>query len=326
MNTSQMNESLSSFFAQTTTTRAIFILAVTFAIAYLVSTITSRAVIKIAKMVALRSDSTSSEEKSILFRRVETYFSVAIAVWRAVIYAVAIYIAFTLILPGQSALITTIGAGTFFVVVANATVAPLLRDFTSGAMMIAERWFSVGDYVRIEPFGEVGGVVERVTLRSTKLRDLNGEAIWLHNQYIQGARVTPRGVRTMAVDLFVRKPEAAQALIDDVCRTLPIEPTMLVQPIRLDEKEKIGDNLWRLSLIAKTAPGREWLIEKFLAEALKDADEQRGKERIIMYGPLVRYSDELAEKRFRRAVSVTINAKNKKVEDDKEKLDDDLDE
>lgn len=79
----------------------------------------------------------------------------------------------------------------------------MLRDLTAGTAMIAEQWFNVGDYIRVEPFIDVGGVVERATLRSTKLRSLNGEIIWLHNQHIHGIKVTPRGIRTMAVDIFV---------------------------------------------------------------------------------------------------------------------------
>ncbi len=298
---------VNDIFQKATTTRSVIVLVLVFAVAYILSTLGAKLVVKLAQAISVRSDTASTEERSIRLRRVETYLSVGIAIMRAVIIGAAAYIAFTIILPEQGALVTTIGAGTFFIVIANATVAPLLRDFTSGAVMIVERWFSVGDFVRVEPFIEVGGVVERVTLRSTKLRDLNGETIWLHNQYIQGVKVTPRGVRTMAVDVFVRKPDEAEEILRDVAKTLPTGPTMLVRPLAIQEKEQLADNLWRITMMAHTAPGREWLIQDFLAPAIKDADASRGnkgKERIIVYGPLVRYADELAEKRFRRAVRV----------------------
>lgn len=289
------------------TGNSILILLVAFIIAYIVSAITASVIIKIAKMISVRSDTASTEETSIRLRRVETYLSVAIAIIRAVIMGVAAYIAFGFIIPEQGGLLTTIGAGTVFIVIANATVAPLLRDFTSGVVMIVERWFTVGDFVRIEPFADVGGVVERVTLRSTKLRDLNGETVWLHNQYVQGVKVTPRGVRTMAVDVFVRKLEAGTKLVDEVASTLPQGPTMLVSPLKIEETEKLATDLWRITAMGKTAPGREWLIEKFIADALKDADKHR-KDHVIVYGPLVRYADELAEKRFRRAVRANLRA------------------
>jgi small-conductance mechanosensitive channel len=301
------SEVVNDIFQKATTSRSIATLVVVFGVAYIVSTLGAKLIVKLAQAIAVRSDTASTEERNIRLRRVETYLSVGIAIMRAVIIGAAAYVAFTIILPEQGALVTTIGAGTFFIVIANATVAPLLRDLTSGAVMIIERWFSVGDFVRVEPFIEVGGVVERVTLRSTKLRDLNGETIWLHNQYIQGVKVTPHGVRTMAVDVFVRKPEAAEEILNDVAKTLPTGPTMLVRPLVIHEKEKLADNLWRITMMAHTAPGREWLIQDFLAPAIKDADAARDgkeKERIIIYGPLVYYADELAEKRFRRAVRV----------------------
>lgn len=289
------------------TGNSILILIVAFVLAYIVSAIVAGVIVKIAKMISVRSDSASSEETSIRLRRVETYLSVAIAIIRAVIMGIAAYIAFGFIIPEQGGLLTTIGAGTIFIVIANATVAPLLRDFTSGVVMIVERWFTVGDFVRIEPFADVGGVVERITLRSTKLRDLNGETVWLHNQYVQGVKVTPRGVRTMAVDVFVRKLEAGTKLVEEVASTLPIGPTMLVSPLKIEETEKLASDLWRITAMGKTAPGREWLIEKFIADALKDADKHL-KDHVIVYGPLVRYADELAEKRFRRAVRANLHA------------------
>jgi hypothetical protein len=169
--------------------------------------------------------------------------------------------------------------------------------------MIVERWFSVGDFIRVEPFAEVGGVVERVTLRSTKLRNINGEIIWLHNQYIQGVKITPRGIRTMAVDIFVRNHKAGLKLVEDISRTLPTSPTMLASPLVVASEEELAKDLWRITIMGQTAPGREWLIEKFVVEALKDADHGK-KERTIVYGPMVRFADKTAEKRFKRAVRV----------------------
>jgi small-conductance mechanosensitive channel len=70
------------------------------------------------------------------------------------------------------------------VVVAGQTIGIILRDLTAGSVMITEGWYKIGDFIKIEPFMEVAGVVERFTLRSTRLRALNGEIIWVHNQNI----------------------------------------------------------------------------------------------------------------------------------------------
>lgn len=284
--------------------RGLVIILAALLAAFLASRTIAWLVVRAAQFIAVRSDITSNEERAIKLRRVETYLSVTVAVLKGLVVMAIAYFTVLLLLPKGGALATTIGAGTFFVVFANATIAPLLRDITSGATMIIERWFSVGDFIRVEPFAEVGGVVERVTLRSTKLRNLNGEAIWLHNQYIQAVKTTPHGVRTMAIDVFVRELSLGMALVRDVCRTLPTSPTMLARPLRVTNKEELAPSLWKITMVGQTAPGREWLIEQFITNALKDADKEGSGKRVIIYGPLVRNADELAEKRFRRAVRV----------------------
>lgn len=300
---SSVNDAIKDVFSQFISWQALSLIIGVFGCAYIISWILAKAIIKVAQAIGVQSDITSDEERHIQLRRIETYLSVTIAILRGLLFAAAAYIVFKQLLPNRGALVTTIGAGTFFIFFANATVAPLLRDITSGVTMIIERWFSVGDFIRVEPFGDVGGVVERVTLRSTKLRSINGEVIWLHNQYIQAVKTTPRGTRTLAIDIFVRDKKAGLSLVHDVSKTLPTSPTMLASPLVVSDEEELAKDLWRITISGQTAPGREWLIEQFVHDALKDADDDK-KQRVIVYGPLVRYADKTAEKRFSRAVRV----------------------
>jgi small conductance mechanosensitive channel len=167
--------------------------------------------------------------------------------------------------------------------------------------MIAEQWYNVGDHIKIDPFWELSGVVEKVNLRSTKLRTLSGEEVWVHNQHIQAVRVTPRGVRTMSVDTFVSDLEKGRKLIGRVINTMPTGPAMIATALVIKDEEQHG-GVWRITAVGQTTPGREWLIEDFAVRALKEADEAN-KEQIIVHGPIVRYSDALAEKRFLHSMS-----------------------
>jgi len=299
-----INKTVNDTLGRVGTWRSILIFVLAFVLAYVLSSIVAKAFVGIVQLITVRVDASSSDERVIQLRRVETYLGVVTAILRVVVVVVIAYIALRLLSPQTSGFLTTLGAGTLVAIILTATVGPLLRDISAGAIMIVERWFSVGDFIRVVPFADVMGVVERVTLRSTKLRHLNGEIIWIHNQYIQGVHATPRGVRTLALDVFVRDLEAGLELIEDVSKTLPTSPTMLAHPLYVESKEKLARNLWRITIEGQTAPGREWLIEKFIAEALKDADEEQSRKRIIVYGPLVRYADQTAERRFRRAVRV----------------------
>lgn len=302
---------LIDLFATQNMLRSVLILMVSLVIAYWVSKILAKIIIYIAQHVATQSDSASDELRAVRLRQIETYLSVTVAVVRVGVVAVVGYIAWITFSPtakqnsSTANGIAAIGAGTIFIVIAGQTIGMILRDLTAGAAMITERWFTVGDYIKVEPFLDVAGVVERFTLRSIRIRALNGEVIWLHNQTIHGVHVTPRGVRTMAVDIFVRDRSRGEREIQQLIDAIPSGKTMLARPLRIKYTEKWGDDVWRLTVVGQTPPGREWLIETYFVEAVKAIDEGAKKsDRLLVHPPIARYADSDADRRFNRAVRV----------------------
>jgi hypothetical protein len=294
-------ETVRKYLREASTVRGLIIVVCAIIAAYLLIVIVSKVTVGFAQVISERADKSSNEDRFVRWRRIETFLSVVLALVRAVIVGAVGFVAMRLLFPGQALWPATIGISTFFVIVAGATIAPLLRDLTNGAVMIGGHWLSVGDFIKVEPFGDVSGVVERVTLRSTKIRNISGDVIWLHNQHIQGVRITPRGARELAMDVFVRDLDKGLDRIGEVIQTLPNGPTMIVDPLQISSQNKISDKLWHITITGKTAPGREWLVEDFIKEALQGPDKNR-KEPVIVYGPMVRYADSSAEKRFSRAV------------------------
>jgi len=284
--------------------RSLLTLALLFIVAFFISKIVAKLIVKLAQLIAVRSDQASSDEKKIQLRRVETYLSVINAVVRAIIIGVTAFYAWQVISPTASLSAATIGASTFFIVIAGATIGILLRDITAGAVMVAEQWYNVGDYVRLEPFSDITGVVEKMSLRSTKLRSLNGEVIWVHNQHIQAAKTTPRGLRTIAIDLFVNNEKVAQSLIGRVVQALPVGTMTVAQKPVIQKVEKWSDYLWLVTVVGQTPPGREWLLENYFVESLKELDAKRRGPNVLVRPPLVRFADPAAERSFKRAVRV----------------------
>lgn len=289
--------------------RSVMILIASLAIAYWLSRFLARGIVRIAQAVGNRSDSESDDARVMRLRQTETYLSIAVAVVRAVVVLVVGYITWRLLSPyadnstANSA--AAIGAGTVFIVVAGQTIGIILRDLTAGSAMITEGWYKIGDFIKIEPYWEVAGVVERFTLRSTRIRALNGEVIWVHNQNITGVHVVPKGVRTMAVDIFVRDKQAGEKAIKKIIAAIPKGKTMLAKPLRITRTEEWGENRWRITVVGQTAPGREWLIDKFFVEACIDLDDGKvGSEKLLALPPMPRYADEVADKHFKRAVRV----------------------
>ena len=286
--------------------RSVLILIALVIVAYIASRFLAQLIIFIAQKVAVQSDAVSDEAKSIRLRQVETYLSITVAIVRAAVVAVAAYVAWRLISPVSSSGAAAIGASAFFIVFAGQTLGMILRDITAGVIMITEGWFHVGDFIKIEPFIEVSGVVERFTLRSTKLRSLSGEVVWVHNQQIQAVHVTPNGVRTLAVDLFTRDLEEAKRTVEDIIATLPVDSTLLPAPVKIKKVEEWGSGMSRIVVVGQTAPGREWLIERYFVDAIKEIDDSKPNraDHLFVYDPIARYADPVADKKFKRAMRV----------------------
>lgn len=291
--------------------RSILILISSVLVAYWLSKFLAQFIIWIAQKVATKGDKETDDQRNLRYRQVETYLSITVAIVRVVVAFAVGYAAWSTLhlfhTETQMAAsgIAAIGAGTIFVLFAGQTLGIILRDLTAGAIMITEGWFHVGDFIRVEPFGDLSGVVERFTLRSTRLRALNGEVIWIHNQHITGVRVTPHGVRTISVEIFVRDKVAGTKAVKKIIDALPSGKTMLARPLAIENTEEWSDGSWHLTVTGQTPPGREWLVENYFFEAIRDIDDgKKAAERVLSHAPMVHNADTTADKRFRRAVRV----------------------
>ncbi len=297
-----INREIAEFLATPNAYRSVLILVVAILGSYVISKFLASGIVKLAQLVGTKSDNIPNTQKQIRYRQIETYLSIAVAMVRALVVAITAYVVWRMLSPGASSSAAAIGASALFIVVAGQTLGPVLRDITSGAAMITEGWFHVGDYIKIEPFLEMSGVVERFTLRSTKLRSLSGEVIWVHNQQIHAVHVTSRAARTYVVDVFTHEPSIAQAAIQEVIDAVPPSAAMVKQPLKIADIQK-WNNFWHITVQGKTAPGREWLIETFFINALKEIDASKKKaDRIFVFEPTARFADPKAEKEFRRFV------------------------
>jgi hypothetical protein len=256
---------------------------------------------RVVSFIGTQADKNQNLRTVNRLRRYETYLVLSIAIIRTGLVLFSLYFWWLIDHP-QGQPTALIGASALLVVLMSASLGPILRDIASGSVMMAEQWYGVGDHVRIEPFMDMQGVVERVTLRSTRIRGLNGEVIWVNNQQIAGVRIAPKGIRTIALELFVNDAEAGEKLVVSANKRLPKGPLLLVSPLEVIEIAEAGDKLWHITAIAETAPGREWLIEQSAVDLIKALDEEN-KKPVIEHGPLARYADAEADKRFRRTIT-----------------------
>lgn len=262
----------------------------------------------VTKALARAADASKDLTMVNRLRRLETIVVIVIAVSRLFLLVIAVYIWWIITHPSGTKPNAILGAGALTAVIIGGMLTPLLRDFSFGAGMMAERWFGVGDLISID-FPDVQGVVERITLRSTRLRGLNGEVIWVANQTINGVKVAQNGVHATAVELFVTDKVAGEELIDTTNKLLPGGLSLLVSPMRVVEVVQTDNSIWHITAIGETAPGREWILEKNALDILKKLDERRRKP-ILIIDPVARYADPDMERELVRAVR---NARKKRA-------------
>lgn len=279
--------------------RSLLILAAALAGALLLGGAVAWLLRRLTKLVARSADATRDLGTVNRLRRLETWLIISIAMIRIglIIFALYFWWVATHAHSGTNALI---GASAVAVVLIGGILGPLLRDFAFGAGMMAERWFGVGDLVSID-FPAVQGVVERITLRSTRIRGLNGEIIWVANQTINGVRVAQKGVWTTAIEIFVTDPRAAEKLINKTNKLLPGGLAMLASPLKIVEITESGDHIWHITAFGETAPGRSWILENTALAVLKKLDQDSEKP-ILIVDPVARYADPDMERQLIRAV------------------------
>lgn len=256
---------------------------------------------KTVRAIGAEADKSQDLRRVNQLRRAETILILSSAAIRTLLILLGLYVWWLLDHP-ETQPTALIGASAILLLILSASLSPIIRDIASGAAMMIEHWYGVGDHIKIEPFADMQGVVERVTLRSTRIRNINGEVIWVNNQNIQGIRLTPKGIRTIALELFVNDLERGGKLITEANDRLPIGSLLLVSPLVVREELKVGKNLWHITAVGETAPEREWLIEKAAVDLIKELDDAADTQ-VISHGPLARYADSDAERRFKRTIT-----------------------
>jgi len=196
--------------------------------------------------------------------------------------------------------LTTLAGASFVLILVGFSAQRVLVDLIAGFSMFTEKWYSVGDTIAI-PTMELQGVVEDVSLRRTKLRSLDSEIVNIHNSQIPAVRVLPSGVKEFDVELVASNHEAAEVLVEEVARLLPVGPTTFVRRPQLHQVDDLAPGLVRLRVRAAVAPGREWLVNGFLTDLLKE----RAEKHLLVHGPVVLTVDESATRSFARASAAT---------------------
>lgn len=279
---------------------SLLILLVCVIVGLIFGNIAAQFVQKLSLMFGHRADKATNLSTVTFMRRIETILVMSIAIVRLTIVIIGLYVWWILTHAGEqpSALI---GASALALVIAYGLSGPLLRDVAFGSGMMAEQWFGVGDIVTMQP-NNIHGVVERITLRSTKVRGFSGEIIWFSNQNINMVSVVRKGTWAIALELFVYDTKAAERLIERTNKLLPTGTSLVISPLTLVSTEDRGEGISRMTFVGETAPGRDYLLRENAISIMNKLNQAEQKE-VLLADIVARFADKNADKQIARAIS-----------------------
>ncbi|QNR19663.1 mechanosensitive ion channel family protein [Exiguobacterium sp. Helios] len=153
----------------------------------------------------------------------------------------------------------------------------LVQDIITGAFIIFERQFKVGDFVRV---GLIEGVVTELGIRTTKLKGLNGEIHIIPNGQI--LQVTNFSVDNSfaLVDVQVSYEEdleRVEQVLHQIANTTTEKYTdMFIEPIQMLGVQTLGPSEVVYRLMAEVPPMQHFQAGRLIRKELKQGLELEG--------------------------------------------------
>jgi len=157
----------------------------------------------------------------------------------------------------------------------------LIRDLISGVFIIMENQYRVGDVARV---ADVTGFVEKITLRKTILRDLDGIVHHIPNGEIKVASNFTRNYSRVNLNISVSygtNLDHAIRVVNRVGEELAREENwrnIILTPPKVLRVDKLGDSGIELKIVGDVKPIRQWEVMGELRLRLKNTFDVEGIE------------------------------------------------
>ncbi|GAB4195038.1 MAG: hypothetical protein OHK0013_00820 [Sandaracinaceae bacterium] len=232
----------------------------------------ARALEALRARIAARNDASSSTRFQTLARVLRYLLSVTLFVvgGSLVLDELGISVAPVLATAGVAGVAIGFGAQAF------------VRDYLTGFLLLFEDQLRQGEVVRI---GTHAGLVEEVTLRYVRLRDLEGKVVFIPNGEIKTVENLTRGFAHAVVDVPISYAADIDHALSVLARTLRdarAEPPLAAQVP--DEPEVLGVHELGASGVVLRArvkvvpPLEQWNVKRALLRRIKYAFDREGIE------------------------------------------------
>ncbi|MCC6147828.1 MAG: mechanosensitive ion channel family protein [Anaerolineaceae bacterium] len=155
----------------------------------------------------------------------------------------------------------------------------LIKDFLNGILILVEGQYAVGDSIQVN---DSSGVVERITLRTTYLRALDGRVFAIPNGEIRTLSNLTSSWSRAVINLnlpFEADLSQAVAVLEQATASMQEDPETKADV--LERAVVLGWNNFtdwsvQVQLMVKTHPGRQWDVARVLRQRALHALSQAG--------------------------------------------------
>lgn len=155
----------------------------------------------------------------------------------------------------------------------------LVKDFLSGLFILVEDQFGVGDIVDLDQ--QTSGTVEAVSLRTTRLRAVDGTVWYVPNGDISRVGNKSQHWSRALLDIDVAYEtdiEHAKSVIKQVADGLWQERDDIIEEPEVWGVETLGPNSVVIRLVVKTLPSDQYAVSRELRQRLKAEFDAEGIE------------------------------------------------
>ncbi|MEX0938739.1 MAG: mechanosensitive ion channel domain-containing protein [Pirellulales bacterium] len=157
----------------------------------------------------------------------------------------------------------------------------LIKDYFAGIMILLENQYGVNNVVKI---GDTVGLVERITLRMTAMRDLEGIVHFIpHGQITTVSNLTFGWSRAL-LDIGVSYNEDADHVMDvlmQIGRELRQDPKfadLILEDPEMLGVDQLADSAVVIKLFIKTRPLEKWTVKREMLRRVKKRFDELGIE------------------------------------------------
>jgi moderate conductance mechanosensitive channel len=154
----------------------------------------------------------------------------------------------------------------------------LVRDLITGFFILLDDQIRVGDVVQI---ADKGGLVEKISLRMTILRDLAGNVHYVRNGEISVVTNMTKEYSRYVFDIGVAYREDVDDVIevvkqvDEELRADPAFGSDILEPIEILGLDQFGDSAIIIKARTKTKPIKQWSVGREFNRRLKKRFDEK---------------------------------------------------